>query len=154
MARNQDLISYTNRSYASILSDMVDAIPLLTDKWLNYAENDPGIVLLKLVAATADMLSYNTDFQARENFPQLATMRVNAQRSYDLINYKMKWYESATIELTLKYNPPPGAPAYVTLPAYTQVFSKDDLIFTIWILKPTALYIQGWKLRLRQYRVY
>ena len=143
MARNQDLISYTNRSYASILSDMVDAIPLLTDKWLNYAENDPGIVLLKLVAATADMLSYNTDFQARENFPQLATMRVNAQRSYDLINYKMKWYESATIELTLKYNPPPGAPAYVTLPAYTQVFSKDDLIFTIMDTKANRTLYSG-----------
>lgn len=149
MARNQDLISYTNRSYSNIFADMVQAIPLLTDKWLNYAEDDPGIVLLKLVAATADMLSYNTDFQARENFPQLATMRVNAQNSYDLINYKMKWYESATIDVTLKYTAPENGPAYITLPQYTQLFSKDELVFTVIDTKSNRTLYSGMETKVR-----
>ena len=104
MVKNQDLVSYTSKTYQTILNDLLEKIPLLTDKWVNYGEDDPGIVLLKLIAATADMLCFNMDFQARENFPHLAVLRSNAQQSYDLINYKMKWYESAVTEVELSYD--------------------------------------------------
>lgn len=128
---NQNIISYTSKTYDTIFNDMVQKIPLLTDKWLNYAEDDPGIVLLKLMAATADMLCYNMDFQALENFPQKATVRTNAQNSYDLINYKMKWYESAITHIKLKYSPGTGQADYVIIPNYTQVFTLEGLVFTI-----------------------
>ena len=55
MVKNQDLVSYTSKTYQTILNDLLEKIPLLTDKWVNYGEDDPGIVLLKLIAATADM---------------------------------------------------------------------------------------------------
>lgn len=128
---NQNIISYTSKTYQNILQDMVNSIPLLTDKWINYSEDDPGIVLLKLIAATADMLCYNMDFQALENFPQKALNRSNAQHSYDLINYKMKWYQSATGYINLEYvTEIPSAPR-VIIPNYTQVQTTENTSFII-----------------------
>lgn len=131
MVKNQDLVSYTSKTYQTIFNDLLEKIPLLTDKWVNYGENDPGIVLLKLIAATADMLCFNMDFQARENFPHLAVLRSNAQKSYDLINYKMKWYESAVTEVSLRYEAQEGQPGYVIIPNYCQLYTNEGLIFTV-----------------------
>ena len=131
MVKNQDLVSYTSKTYQTILNDLLEKIPLLTDKWVNYGEDDPGIVLLKLIAATADMLCFNMDFQARENFPHLAVLRSNAQQSYDLINYKMKWYESAVTEVELRYEAQEGQPGYVVIPNYCQLYTNEGLVFTI-----------------------
>ena len=72
---SENKIKYTSKDYQSIFSDLVNAIPALTDKWKNYAEDDPGIVLLKEMAYVGDMLCYNMDYQVNEVFPQTATQR-------------------------------------------------------------------------------
>lgn len=128
---NQNIISYTSKTYQEIFKEMVEAIPLLTDKWVNYSYDDPGIVQLMLVAATADMLCYNMDFQALENFPQKAKNRGNAQHSYDLINYKMKWYQSATGYINLEYVSDNPSAQRVVIPNFTRVQTVESTKFVI-----------------------
>ena len=48
-------IDYTSRDYNSILQDLIDSIPSITKKWNSTDENDPGMVLIKLIAQLGDM---------------------------------------------------------------------------------------------------
>ena len=95
-------LNYTSKDYNSIYTDLVNAIPGITDLWTNTEDGDPGIVLVKLMSALGDMLSYNMDKQALEYYSSTVTQRKNAARLYNLIGYKMHWYISATnrIEVT------------------------------------------------------
>lgn len=137
MANN--ILSYTSRDFNSIKQDLINAIPSLTDIWTNREESDPGMVLLTLMSALGDNLSYNMDKQSLEFFGQSVTQRKNASRLFDLIGYKMHWYKSAELEIeiynnndtavTLLFNPTshntqrlvsnliPNAPAYFILAA-------------------------------------
>ena len=91
-------IDYTSRDYNSILQDLIDSIPSITKKWNSTDENDPGMVLIKLIAQLGDMLNYQQDMETLELYPNTVTLRKNASTIYKLIGYKMKWYRSATLE--------------------------------------------------------
>lgn len=104
-----DILKYTSKDYKSILEDLKSSIPSLTDLWTNMNDGDPGIVLVKLMSALGDMLSYNMDKQALEYYSSTVTQRKNAAKLFNLIGYKMKWYQSATNTITLtNIVPKPG----------------------------------------------
>lgn len=96
-----NLVKYTSKDYNSILNDLIDAIPGLTDLWTSREDGDPGIVLVKLMSALGDMLSYNLDKQALEYYAPTVTQRKNAQKLFDLVGYKMHWYRAATTQITV-----------------------------------------------------
>ncbi len=132
---DKNKISYTSKDAKTIFQDLIDTIPLLTDKWKNYAEDDPGIVLLKLGSFIGDMICYNMDFQVNEVFPQTALMRANAQKSYDLITYKMHWFRSATCFVDITLNRPEnlalGSPLQITIPEFTEIITPNETVYCI-----------------------
>lgn len=89
-------LQYTSKDYNSIYNDLLNAIPSLTNAWTCTDDGDPGIVLLKEMAALGDMLSYNIDKQALEYYGSTVTQRKNAANVFGLVGYKMHWYRSAT----------------------------------------------------------
>ena len=89
-------IAYTDKDYTNILDDLINSISGITAKWNTTDANDPGIVLVKLMAILGDMLFYNQDMQSLEVYPNSVTQRKNAASIYKLIGYKMRWYKSAT----------------------------------------------------------
>lgn len=91
-------LNYTSRDFTSIYNELLASIPTLTKEWEAKDENDPGIVLLKMMAMIGDMLSYNQDKQALEAFPKTVLQRANAQQIFRLIGYKMHWWRSAIVE--------------------------------------------------------
>lgn len=99
MANNY--LKYTSKDYNSIYADLVGAIPSITDLWTNTEDGDPGIVLVKLMSALGDMLSYNMDKQALEYYSPTVTQRKNAAKLFSLIGYKMHWYQSATNRISI-----------------------------------------------------
>ena len=103
MATN-DILKYTSKDYNSIFEDVISIIPSLTDTWTNTEDGDPGIVLVKLMSALGDMLSYNMDKQALEYYSSTVTQRKNAMKLFNLIGYKMHWYKSATNTITVTNN--------------------------------------------------
>ena len=132
---SENKIKYTSKDYQSIFSDLVNAIPALTDKWKNYAEDDPGIVLLKEMAYVGDMLCYNMDYQVNEVFPQTATQRKNAAKSYALVGCKMHWYQSATCTAVIQLTRPDEVDVakglIVTLPKFTQLYTPEGTPYVI-----------------------
>lgn len=97
-------LSYTSRDYNSIYNELINSIPLLTTEWDPKDENDPGIVLIKLLSMLGDMLSYNQDKAALEAFPRTVLQKINAQQIFRLVGYKMHWYRSASVEATFTNN--------------------------------------------------
>lgn len=91
-------ITYTSRDYTAILEDLIDSIPGITTKWQTSDVNDPGMVLVKLMAILGDMINFEQDMQSLEIYPNTVTQRKNAASIYKLIGYKMKWYRSAVLE--------------------------------------------------------
>jgi hypothetical protein len=94
-------IAYTDKDYANILDDLINSISGITEKWNTTDVNDPGMVLVRLMAILGDMLFYNQDMQALEVYPNSVTQRKNASIIYKLIGYKMRWYKSATVQATV-----------------------------------------------------
>lgn len=101
-----DILSYTSRDFKSIKEDLIDAIPALTGTWTSRDDGDPGIVLVKLMSALGDMLSFNSDKQALEYYGATVTQRKNAARLFNLVGYHMHWYRSAETQVTLTYRTP------------------------------------------------
>ena len=102
----QNYLSYTSRDFESIKADLVNAIPNLTDIWTSREESDPGMVLITLMSALGDNLSFNMDQQSLEFYGKTFTQRKSAARVLDLIGYKLHWYKSATLEVTVYNNHP------------------------------------------------
>ena len=74
------ILKYTSRDYDSIKTDLIDSISSLTDLWTSRNDGDPGIVLVKLMSALGDMISYNFDKQALEYYAPTVTQRKNRFR--------------------------------------------------------------------------
>ena len=91
-------ITYTNRDYVNILNELINDIPTITQKWQSTDENDPGMILVKLMSIVGDLLNYQLDMTSLEVYPNSVTLRKNAASIYRLIGYKMRWYESAIVE--------------------------------------------------------
>lgn len=118
--------SYTNKDFNSIYNELLDIIPTLTNKWSPTNEGDPGVVLVKLMAILGDKLNFNIDKSALECFPASVTQRKNARQIYNLIGYKMKWYQSATATIGIKLKA--AISEEITIPAFTAITNSENTI--------------------------
>lgn len=119
-------ISYTSKDYASILDDLIASVSGITEKWQVLDENDPGVIMLKLMSILGDMLFYTQDMQALEVYPNSVTQRKNAATIYKLIGYKMRWYRSAIVNMQLVNTYTQGA----TLPRFCTFTTQDGITYT------------------------
>lgn len=106
MNSNEKIISdmsYVNKDFNSIYSELLDTAKVLSDRWDPSLSNesDPGVVLLKLNALVADKNNYNIDKNILECFPLSVTQQANARKLYDLLGYNMHWCRSAETEITM-----------------------------------------------------
>ena len=101
---NRGLISYTSRDYNSIVDEFWALVPQLTDLWKPEADADPGVVLGKILASAADMLSVNVDYLANEIFAPSVAQRKDAEKIFGLIGYDLGFYTAARTEVTFTNN--------------------------------------------------
>lgn len=120
-------ISYVDKDYVNILDDLINSIPGITQKWNSSDANDPGMILVKLMAIIGDMLFYTQDMQSLEVYPNSVTQRKNAATIYKLIGYKMHWYRSATCEAEVVNTYTQSA----TIPRFCTFTSEDgEIVYT------------------------
>lgn len=120
-------ISYVDKDYVNILDDLINSIPGITQKWNSSDANDPGMILVKLMAIIGDMLFFTQDMQSLEVYPNSVTQRKNAATIYKLIGYKMHWYRSATCEAEVVNTYTQSA----TIPRFCTFTSEDgEIVYT------------------------
>lgn len=141
MSNNSTLISnmsYTSRDFNSIYPELLDLVKKITYKWDPSISNesDPGVILLKLNALIADKVNYNIDKNVLECFPLSVTQEANARQLYEQLGYFMKWYRSATTQVSLTWidfdNYERSDSAYVDLPRFTMVSDYENtMVYTL-----------------------
>lgn len=132
---NLNKTRYTHRDYESIVKDLTDAIPSLTQEWTGREDSDPGIVLIKLISMLGDNLSYNIDKIALELFLQTVTQKKNCNKILGLLGYKMHWYRSASVGLQIRLNEEydyEGNPNHLVLQPFQTTFKTagGDITYT------------------------
>lgn len=125
----------SSRDFLSIYSDLINEVPNLSKDWNTHDESDPGIVLIKLMAMTGDMLSYNLDRAVLELYPKTVQQRKNAAQIFDLLGYKMHWYQSA--KTTVKVTNTTGVALY--LPSMTTFVTADNSLTYTYIGNTVAI---------------
>ena len=130
---NVSNLSYTNKDFSSVFTELLDLVKKLSDKWdpASSNESDPGVVLLKIGALLTDKLNYNIDKNILETFPISVTQEKNAWNIFEQLGYYMHWYLSATTTLSAKWltETPLGSPVHTfTFPRFTEVCNADNSI--------------------------
>jgi hypothetical protein len=83
------VIDYLAKDYASFRQLMLDRLAVTMPQWKERSPADLGVMLVELVAYTADYLSYYQDAVATEAYLNTARKRVSVRRHARLLNYPM-----------------------------------------------------------------
>ena len=126
-------MSYTNKDFIAIYTELLDLVKKLTYKWDPSISNesDPGVILTKLNALIGDKNNYNIDKNILETFPVSVTQESNARDLFAQLGYRMKWYRSATTPITIAYTGDTVENASITLPRFTMVSDvENEIVYT------------------------
>lgn len=130
--------NYINKDFQQVYQEVVDTIGKLNNKYLvdgEGDENDPMVILIKCLAGAVDKLSYNTDKNILENYPETLQQEISARRVFSPV-YNMKWYMSAHGEIVIQNlkekNEEEGDDGSIEIPQFLMVSSGDNgFVYTI-----------------------
>lgn len=121
-------LTYTAKDFEEIRDQLVNAIPLVTDRWTDFNESDVGVTLLELWAAIGDMLAFYLDQQANETFLETARQRKNVINLCKLIAYKLDHVVSSTSIVEFSLEAPHTA--RIEMPKFTRLATGgDDVVY-------------------------
>lgn len=107
MAFEMKRVDYTTKDYHGYREDMVELIPKKLPEWTDRSPNDPGIVLLELLAYQLEKESYYNDRVANEVFLSTATQRRSVINHCKLIGYELAWQTSSRHWQVFEFVPQP-----------------------------------------------
>ena len=128
-------LSATKKDYYQIWNELMELAQKLSERWDPSAtnESDPGIVLLKVLTAIADKLSYSIDMNTLEAFMPSAAQETSMRRLCDMLGYTMKYFTSATTTARIIYNKASTDNAFpangvITIDKFSSLKDIDDSI--------------------------
>lgn len=137
-----NLLRYTDRDFNSIKENLLAMIDSVNTEWTGREDSDPGIILLNLMAALGDNLSFNMDMMSAEMYLSTVTQRNNCKKLLELGGYKMHWYRSATTNATIINNSTNSVLTLITdftLPDCNVTITSADSGTSYTIFVPTNL---------------
>ena len=108
-AAEQVPIDYLAKDFASFRQALSEFSALRYPAWVERSEADLGVVLMEVLAAMADELSYYQDRVAAEATIQTATQRLSVVRHARLVDYEPAPATVATTVLQLDVAAPPAS---------------------------------------------
>lgn len=95
-------MKYTSRDAQSNIQNLIQDAKAATHIWNPGSEADPGMILLKALAANVDLLSFNLDTQVDEMYMQSATQIKSIRRLGVANGYTPGWYRAPRTTLTIE----------------------------------------------------
>lgn len=95
-------MKYTSRDAQSNIQNLIEDVKACTHIWNPGSEADPGMILLKALAANVDLLSFNLDTQVDEMYMQSATQIKSIRRLGVANGYVPGWYRAPRTTLTIE----------------------------------------------------
>ena len=119
-------IDYLAKDYAGFRQTLIDFIPTRLPIWTERSEADIGMMLLELLAAQADWLSYQQDRVANEAFLGTASTRRSIAGHLALLGYQLDEGAAATTWLQFTVEPlSTGGDRLASLPLGAAVSTKE-----------------------------
>jgi hypothetical protein len=119
-------IDYLAKDYAGFRQALIDFISSRFPIWTERSEADIGMMLLELLAAQADWLSYQQDRVANEAFLGSASTRRSVAGHLALLGYQLDEGAAATTWLQFTVAPlPTGGDRLASLPEGSAVSTKQ-----------------------------
>jgi len=87
--RDEPVIHYLAKDYASFRTLILDRLALITPDWQERHAPDLGIALVEVLAYVGDYLSYYQDAVATEAYLETARQRASVRRHARLVDYRM-----------------------------------------------------------------
>jgi len=120
VVRDEPLLDYLAKDYASFRRLLLDLLPALDPDWVERSPADLGIALVELLAYAGDRLSYHQDAVIGEAYLETLRHRISARRHARLIDYRMHDGRNAWTALALHVAGtgaiPRGTPVMTPLP--------------------------------------
>lgn len=110
-------MKYTSRDTQSNIDNLIEDVKSQTHLWQPGSEADPGMILLKALAADVDLLSFNLDTQVDEMYMQSATQIKSIRRLGVANGYQPTWYRAARVKLRIENTSEDDITLDFTLPA-------------------------------------
>jgi len=136
-------LSPTKKDFYQIWNELLDTANKISTIWdpTSTNESDPGIVLLKVLTAIADKVNYNIDKNILEAFMPSATQEESMRKLCEMLGYSIKYYRSATTDVTITYTGSEKELGGFELPQFSEVSNSDgDIIYTT--LEPASFMVQ------------
>lgn len=114
-------IDYLAKDFSSFCQVLSDFSTQRYPRWLERSEADLGMVLMEVLAATADELSYYQDRIAGESLLDTATQPVSLLRHARLVDYEPAPATVATVNLQLEVS----SATALTTPVHCQALAAD-----------------------------
>ena len=108
-AAEQARIDYLAKDFTSFRQALSEFSALRYPAWVERSEADLGVVLMEVLAAMADELSYYQDRVSAESTIQTATQRLSVVRHARLVDYEPAPATVATTVLQLDVAAPPAS---------------------------------------------
>jgi Baseplate J-like protein len=127
------VIDYLAKDYASFRQLMLDRLSVIMPQWRERNPADLGMVLVELLAYSADQLSYYQDAVATEAYLSTARQRISVRRHARLLDYLMHdgCNARAWVTLDASRDPDPKAKPFKLPPGtllLTQVEGMDAVV--------------------------
>jgi len=117
-------LSYANRDYQSIKTELLNKIPLVTSKWTDWNESDLGITLLELFTGLFDLMSYQLDRMTNESYLPTARIRTSVDNLTKLIDYHLAPSKGASVTEEITFGV--AYPFNVTIPKGFKISTQDS----------------------------
>ena len=152
---NLSKLSYVDKDFAGIYTDLLDLARQLTNKWNpdTSNESDPFVVMLKEMAFVGDHLNYNDDKNTLEGFLPSATQDISARAIVETNGYSPRYYVSGNGYITFSFNPTEDVVLNGNIPRFTLSVSNqagditytqvEDLSITAKGIQAQAKFIEG-----------
>ena len=101
-AEGSYIMKYTSRDVQSNIQNLIDDARSMTHLWQPGSEADPGMILLKALAANVDLLSFNLDTQVGEMYMQSATQIKSIRRLGVANGYQPPWYRAPRVKVKIQ----------------------------------------------------
>lgn len=126
-------LSPTKKDYYQIWNELLDTASKISERWdpSTTNESDPGVVLLKVLTAVADKLSYNIDANTLEAFMPSAAQESSMRKLCEMLGYTMRFYRSATTQVRITYAGdvfPKTLTGIINIGRFTNIKSTDGTI--------------------------
>jgi uncharacterized phage protein gp47/JayE len=130
-------IDYLAKDFGSFRKALSDFSALRYPTWVERSEADTGVVLMELLAAMADELSYHQDRVLAESTIETATQRLSMLRHARLVDYEPAPATTASTVLQLEVSSPTAGTGWtIDTPVLCRALGADGSIIDFEIEDP------------------